>query len=296
MSVTLMDGGMGQELLRRSPDAPTPLWSARVMRDHPDLVLDLHRDFIAAGARIIIVNAYSVSRTRLRRYGAEEEFENLQRAAVDLANRARDASGEEVTIAGCLSPLEWSYLTTAPGTPEEIAELYAEAARIQGPGVDVMLCETMASADEGRGAAMGAAAGGRPVWVSWTVDDADGTRLRSGETLAEANAALEGLDVAARLVNCSTPEAVAQAIPELAAIGGPFGAYANGFTAIPGEFVPGETADMIGTRRDLGPEAYADHAVGWVRAGAGIVGGCCDIGPAHIAEIARRLAEEVEPA
>ncbi len=291
--VLLMDGGMGSELVRRAPEDPTPLWSARVMLDHPEMVLGLHKEFIAAGARLIIVNAYSCSRFKLRNYGDEGLYETLQRRAVDLANRARDESGEEVTIAGCLAPLEWSYLPTASGSPEEIAAFHAETALLQAPGVDLILCETLANSDDALGAAMGASAANLPVWVSWTVDDGDGTKLRSGEPIAEASARLDGLRVDARLVNCSTPEAIDVAVGELAKLGGRFGAYGNGFTAIPSSFTPGATADTIGRRQDLPPAAYADHAMRWIDAGATVVGGCCDIGPEHIAEISRRLAAAV---
>ena len=48
--ITLLDGGMGQELVHRAGDNPTPLWSTRVMIDNPGMVADVHRDFTAAGA------------------------------------------------------------------------------------------------------------------------------------------------------------------------------------------------------------------------------------------------------
>ena len=142
-------------------------------------------------------------------------------------------------------------------------------------------------------AATAASETGKPVWVSWTLAEklgADGTpRLRSGETIADAIAALEGLPVQAILFNCCPPEVIAAGLPGLLADGRPCGGYANGFTPIPQEFKLGVTVDIIGRRTDLGPDAYADFAMGWVAQGASIVGGCCEVGPAHIAEIARRL-------
>jgi S-methylmethionine-dependent homocysteine/selenocysteine methylase len=287
--ITLLDGGMGQELIRRSPAEPTPLWSARVMLDYPELVTQVHLENIQAGARVIIVNAYSATRDRLEPAVLGDEFETLQRRACELALRARDQSGEDVTIAGCLSPLYWSYRPDLVRPVAETEPLYAEMAALQAPHVDLILCETMCSAEEGLGAVRGASSTGKPVWVAWTVDDDDGTCLRSGETVAEANAMLEGLPVAARLVNCSKPEAVDQAMPGLVALGGPVGAYANGFTAIAAPFQPGTTVERLSARQDLGPTAYADFAMDWVAQGATIVGGCCEVSPAHIAELARRL-------
>ncbi len=76
--ITLLDGGMGQELIKRSPAEPTPLWSARVMLDYPELVKEVHLENIRAGARVITVNAYSVTRDRLEREGFGDRFEELQ--------------------------------------------------------------------------------------------------------------------------------------------------------------------------------------------------------------------------
>jgi S-methylmethionine-dependent homocysteine/selenocysteine methylase len=291
--ITLLDGGMGQELIKRVPEGPTALWSARVMMDHPDLVKQVHLDYIRAGAKVLTINAYSATRDRLEGAGFGDRFEELQRRACELALRARDESGVGVTIAGCLPPLKWSYRPELANDPDEIAPLYAEIAALQAPHVDLFLCETMSHSGQALGAVRGAVegGGGKPVWASWTVrDDASG-RLRSGETVADAAAALAELPVAARLVNCSRPEAVSAAMPGLAALGGSFGAYANGFTAISADYGPGATVKALSGRTDLGPGAYADFAMGWVAAGAVIVGGCCEVGPAHIAEIARRLTE-----
>lgn len=291
--VILLDGGMGQELIKRCPAEPTPLWSAEVMRHFPELVKDVHLDFIRAGARVITVNAYSCTRDRLEPHGAGDQFEALQRRACELAKAARDTSGEEVTIAGCLPPLMWSYRPELANDPAEIAPAYAEIAALQAPHVDLFLCETMSHSGQALGAVRGAleGGGGKPVWVSWTLRDDDSAALRSGETIPEAAARLEGLKVATRLVNCSVPEAVTAAMPHLAALGGRFGGYANGFSGIRADYGPGATVRALRGREDLTPTAYARIAMGWIGQGASIVGGCCEIGPEHIATLARHLAE-----
>jgi S-methylmethionine-dependent homocysteine/selenocysteine methylase len=148
----------------------------------------------------------------------------------------------------------------------------------------------MASAEEARAAALAAAESGKPIWVSWTLADDGPPRLRSGETLAAAAEALEDIALSARLVNCSRPEAVEAALPELLALGGRVGAYANAFTAV-GALKHGGTVDVLGTRDDLGPQRYAEFAAGWAAAGAAIVGGCCEVGPEHIAALRDRLHE-----
>jgi len=94
--------------------------------------------------------------------------------------------------------------------------------------------------------------------------------------------------VDAKLLNCSKPEAIGAAWSSLASGKGPIGAYANGFTSV-NALDPGGTVDALSARHDLGPEEYANFAIQWIEQGAGIIGGCCEVGPEHIAAIARRL-------
>ncbi|AZO29629.1 MULTISPECIES: homocysteine S-methyltransferase family protein [Mesorhizobium] len=288
-SVVLTDGGMGQELVRRSRSEPTPLWSARVLIDEPDLVRDLHAEFIRAGARVITINTYSATPERLAREGAQDLFKPLQKRGIELARQACDEAGD-AAIAGCLSPLFGSYAPALTISFEETLGIYRRIVAEQADGVELFLCETMASAEEARAAVTAASESGKPVWVSWTLADHGTPRLRSGETIAAASSALGDLPVAARLLNCCRPEAIAAALPELIALGGPVGAYANGFTSVEA-LKHGGTVDVLHARHDLDPQAYAAQAVGWVDAGAGIVGGCCEVGPAHIAALRDRLIQ-----
>jgi S-methylmethionine-dependent homocysteine/selenocysteine methylase len=287
--IILTDGGMGQELLRRSQAPPTPLWSGRVLIDEPGLVRDLHVEFIRAGARVITVNSYAATPERLEREGVGELFEPLQKRALDLAHEAREAAGEDgVLIAGCLPPLFGSYHPSLTISFADTLAIYRRVVAEEADRVDLMLCETMASAEEARAAVTAAAECGKPVWVSWTLTDDGPPRLRSGETLATAAAALADIPPAARLVNCSQPEAITAALPELVALGGAVGAYANAFTAVD-RLKHGGSVDVLDARDDLGPATYADFAMGWVEAGATIVGGCCEVGPEHIGVLRDRL-------
>src|SRR4028118_2160787 len=91
--IVLRDGGMGQELVARSGDEPTPLWATRVMIDHPDLVRAIHDDYFAAGATVATTNTYAIHHDRLERFGLDDQFEDLHRAALRAARAARDAHG-----------------------------------------------------------------------------------------------------------------------------------------------------------------------------------------------------------
>ena len=289
--IILTDGGMGQELLRRSGAAPTPLWSARVLIDEPDLVRDLHQDFIAAGARVITINTYAATPERLAREGVADLFKPLQKRGIELAKAARDASGEDVRITGCLPPLFGSYKPELTLPFEQTLNIYRQIVAEQADHVDLILCETMASAQEALAAATAAAESGKPIWVSWTLkDDPQGPRLRSEESIADAVKAIAHLKTEARLLNCSKPEVMSAAFADLTVHGGTVGAYANGFTSI-GALKHGGTVDVLEARRDLGPESYADFAMQWIAKGASIVGGCCEVGPEHIAALHAKLLE-----
>ena len=290
-TIVLLDGGVGQELYRRSTRPAAPLWSVQVMMDEPHLVEAVHLDFIEAGARIVTVNTYTATPHRLTREGLPDKFEALQGAALAAAASARDKSGQAVGIAGCLPPLVGSYRADLTPPEDECLANYRRIVAVQADHVDLFLCETMLSAAEARAATVAAAESGKPVWTALSVDDADGSVLRSGEGVAEGAWAAVDAGAEAVLINCSSPGAVATAMPLLAGIGVPFGGYANGFVSI-AAMQPGGTVEALEARDDLGPATYADHAMGWVAAGAAIVGGCCEIGPGHIAALGQRLVAE----
>lgn len=287
--ITLLDGSIGQELVKRSGDRATPLWSTRVMMDWPDLVAAVHLDYFNAGATIATTNTYAVHRSRLVRVGLEDEVLSLLDVAVDQAERARETHGSG-RIAGALGPLFATYRPDLKPDPDEAEQKFGELVQAMAPRVDLFLIESASSVLEAEGVLRATQHGGKPVWLALTVDDDEGTRLRSGEPLTEIAPLLDRFDPAAVLLNCSRPEALTQGMEALAELGRPFGGYANGFTRISGGFLKdAPTVDALEQRVDLGPAAYADHAMRWIEQGATIVGGCCEVGPDHIAELARRL-------
>ncbi len=289
--IVLLDGGMGQELRKRSSRPVSPLWSAQVMLDEPHLVTAAHRDFIEAGAQVIKLHNYSATPIRLARDGDSAMFELLHAAALSAAHQARKESGQMVRIAGCLPPLVASYHSNSVPDDATCQRDYRRLVERQAAGVDLFLCETMSLIREARAATMAAVESQRPVWVAFTVDDSDGTRLRSGESLAAAAREMTELGAERIMVNCSVPEAVTAAMSELAKLNVPFGGYANGFTSV-APLQPGGTVDKLASRTDLGPAAYAEHAMGWIEQGSTVVGGCCEVGPAHIAALAKLLTDK----
>lgn len=289
--ITLLDGGMGQELLARSGDEPTPLWATRVMIDHPGMVRDIHADYFASGATVATANTYAIHHDRLAGFGLDPWFHALHLRALAEAHEARAQNGGRGRIAGSLGPLMASYRPDLTPPVAEAAAKYAEIARIHAPHVDHLLIETMSSLDLAEGAVTGAQDAGVPVWLSVSVDDRDGSLLRSGEPVMGLSRVLKAGRVDALLANCSVPEAMEAALVALSGFGLPFGAYANGFTHISGNFLKdAPTVRELTHRTDLTPAHYTEFALGWVAMGATIVGGCCEVGPAHIRHLHAELA------
>ncbi|SEN83229.1 homocysteine S-methyltransferase [Gemmobacter aquatilis] len=289
--ITLLDGGMGQELVARSGDAPTPLWATRVMLDHPGLVRAIHDDYFAAGATVATTNTYAIHHDRLERFGLDGQFAALHAAALAAAQDARAAHGAG-RIAGSIGPLVATYRDDVVLPVDEAAPKVAEIAHLLAPHVDVILLETLSTVAQAEGALKGAVQAGKPVWLSVSVHDRQGHLLRSGEPLTDLARLVAEYQPAAVLANCSVPEAMGDALAVLGTFGKPFGAYANGFTHISDGFLAdAPTVAELTHRHDLTPEKYADFALGWVAQGATIVGGCCDVGPAHIAALAARLRD-----
>jgi S-methylmethionine-dependent homocysteine/selenocysteine methylase len=290
--IILLDGGMGQELLRRSSRAITPMWSADIMFNEPMLVRDLHREFIDSGARVITLNTYTATPERLKRENHLDQLAFLHQRAMSAAQEAIDlAQCNDVKIAGCLPPLVASYRPDVSLSFEDSLATYRRLVELQSPASDLFICETMSSIIEAQAACTAALESGKPVWLALTVSDAHPEQLRSGESLKDALQALECFDTQATLLNCSQPEAISACWSLLSAKKGRIGAYANGFVSVDSLY-PGDTVETLEMRKDMSPQQYAEHAMSWAKRGASIIGGCCEIGPQHIKVLHSELCKE----
>lgn len=290
-AITLIDGGMGQELTHRSGQTPTPLWSTRVMLDNPDLVEEVHIDFINAGAKVITLNNYTATPARLMRDADISLFQPIHETAIRVAHDARQKSDiKDVKIAGCLPPIIASYKPELAPCDAECQKQFQQLVDIQKDGVDVMFCETIATIREAVAAVRASRAVGLPTVISFTLDDDHPHQLRSGETLEDAVRAVKPFGVEAITINCSMPETVSVAMPLLVKLFPKVGGYANGFQSVTG-LEAGDVVSALKARKDLTPQTYADYVMDWIDMGASIVGGCCEVGPDHIAHIRDRLLD-----
>ena len=283
-SVVIIDGATGSELEARGVPMVQKGWSVLAQLDYPDVLEQLHRDYIDAGAAVIITNTFAAGRHLLEPGGLGDRVTDAHRLAVDVAKRARDRAGVDVAVAWSIStymadPNDQFWRDRLDATYWEQAELLAER------GVDLIICEMMQDPDLSRPAVDAALATGLPVWLGLSAARADDGSLgtvdhrelpfeHSAESLI-----VDGVGVVAVMHT-----AVNDVDPALDAVAhhwsGPTGVYPeSGYYIEPHwQFV-----DIIE------PAALADAAVGWVERGVQVVGGCCGLGVDHIRSLRDRL-------
>jgi S-methylmethionine-dependent homocysteine/selenocysteine methylase len=297
--IQILDGGMGRELSRNGAPFRQPEWSALALIEAPQYVRQAHDAYIDAGAQVISTNSYAVVPFHIGESRFQESGASLARLAGSIARAAADASDNPVRVAGSLPPPLGSYRPDL-FEPVEAARILRVLIEALSDDVDLWLAETQSSIAEVRLVAELLNDDPRPRWFSFTLDDslnAQGlAQLRSGESVKDAVIAATELNAAAVLFNCSPPEVMSAALLEAAAHSAvPLGVYANAFE--PSDNKRGANVGISQLRRDTQPPNYLRWANEWVDQGASIVGGCCGIGPEHIAALsaAFALASSTDP-
>jgi S-methylmethionine-dependent homocysteine/selenocysteine methylase len=290
----VLDAAMGSDLDRRGLPTTLPLWSAVGLLERPDLVRQIHRENLLAGADIITTDTFRTTARTFRKAGLDPaRAVELEVLAVGLAVEARAEAGRpEALIAGSIAPLEDCYLPTFETPPEvALAEHRAQAGNLAAAGVDLIMVETMPTAAEAEIALRAAVETGRPATVGFVCakpDPGEPVRLLSGEMLNAAVARVSPLGPTAIFVNCAAPPVITAALRDLRGLTAlPIGAYAN----------VGHVDDERGWTPDGGvtSERYAEHAAEWIALGARVVGGCCGTHPEHTAAL-RRLVDTLAAA
>jgi homocysteine S-methyltransferase len=289
--VLVTDGGLATELEARGHDLSDSLWSARLLADAPAEITAAHLAFFRAGAVIATTASYQASFDGFAARGVgRAEAARLMRRSVELGQAARAEMGGEQTrrwIAASVGPYG---AALADGSEYRgryglsVAALIAwhrprlEALAAAGP--DVLALETVPDIDEAEALATVIAGAGIPGWLTYSID---GERTRAGQPIAEAFAVARDVpEIVAVGVNCCAPADVPLAITVAGEISGkPVIVYPNS----------GEHWDAA-RRAWAGRSRYeAGQPREWVARGARIVGGCCRVSPADIADIAAAVAD-----
>ncbi len=301
-AVTILDGALGRELENYGAPFRQPEWSALAMMQTPDIVAAVHRDYIRSGAEVITTNSYALVPFHIGESAFASQGERLAERAGQVARHVADTQGQGTLVAGCIPPLFGSYRADLY-QPERAGEIAQPLINGLNASVDLWLCETQSLIAEAQTVVELIRASDRaakPIWVSFTLQDEaleNQPCIRSGETVLAAVQAMAELDIQAILFNCCQPEVIAaalqvttQTLADINATHIHTGAYANAFPPQSKDATANDGLDVL--RTDLTPPAYLQWAQTWQRLGADIIGGCCGIGPKHIAELSRYFGQE----
>jgi len=296
--IILGDGAMGTELRFRGVEVPShvdDIWSALAITEAPEIIKNIHLDYIEAGSDYITINNYAVTQPILARNNISDKLEDLTLRSVELAKDAVKESGKNTLIAGSLPPLETSYRADLILPENQMLDYYNELVEILENEVDIIICETMSSSSEARCALSTIQQSKSQAWVSWTLHGNRVNLLPSGEYINEAFSDLEELKADAYLVNCCGANLLGKAIETLSSLTEKtIGGYANAeniitFSSNLSNSNEAEN-DQKDSRLEINEYEYASEVKKWMDSGATIVGGCCRTRPTHIKELNNLIA------
>ena len=287
--VRILDGGMGQELLARGMKPNGTLWSAGALLEEKDysLVEDVHKDFVEAGADVIVTNTFTTRRVRLRENNVEDKFEKLNKVAGEIAKKVKKEY-PKILIAGGLPPQNTTY-SADERNENEILKNFKDQAKILNSFVDFFYFDVLSSIKEISIAINSIKEFDKPFLIGAHISE--GTTLPSGEKLSDIMKSIDSKNLLGLILACVSPENFQKNIKEIKKISCPFGFKLNAFerTKITGGYTnnfkkskSGNPNEFLGQRRDLTPEKMAEFAKKFKEAGATILGGCCEIRPSHI--------------
>ena len=288
----ILDGGMGQELLARGMKPNGTLWSANAIldSDHHKLLEDTHKDFVKAGAEVIVTTTFTTRRKRLRDNNVEDKFEYLNKKAGEIAANVKKEF-PNIKIAGGLPPQNLTY-EEDKRSEKEIIKDFNEQAKLLDRYVDFYYFDVWSSIKEFKCGIEAIKEFNKPYLVG--IHISEGTNLPSGEKISEIKNILDD-NLLGVMLSCVSPENYELNLEELKKLDVPFGFKLNGFkTTKPKNGytanylkTKGNPNEFLGHRLDLTPEKIHEIAKKFKEHGATIIGGCCETRPSHIEAMAK---------
>jgi methionine synthase I (cobalamin-dependent)/5,10-methylenetetrahydrofolate reductase len=279
--ILLADGAMGTMLHARGVGFDKCFDELNLI--NPAAVADIHREYIEAGAQLIITNTFGANRFKLGKHGLRENLTDINRAGVELARRAVAASFKEVFVAGDVGPLGVRIAPYGRVKPEEARAAFAEQVKaLADAGADLIVIETMSDLYEIEEAIKAAKQSCQlPVVASVTFTRDDRTLLGDDPAKVARKINEAGADVIG--VNCSGgPSQLLRILKQMKQ-----SVPSGKFWVKPNAGWPEQVGGRIMYPADA--DYFGDYAVSFREAGANIVGGCCGTTPQHIATMKKAL-------
>lgn len=282
--IVILDGATGSNLsLRGMPSGVCP---EQWILDHEEVLYGLQKEYVEAGTNILYAPTFGGNRIKLAEYGLEDKLTEMNTRLVKLSKKA---AGDKAYVAGDITMTGKQLYPIGTMQFEELVDIYKEQIRVLvQAGCNLLVIETMMSLQESRAALLAAKeVCNLPVMVTLSFEE-DGKTLYGTDAITAA-LVLEGLGADAIGINCSTgPEKMRHLIEQMANnVSIPVIAKPN--AGMPSLNSEGKTV------YSMNPEDFADECKILIKAGAGIVGGCCGTTPAHIKALYDICKEEIAP-
>ena len=290
----VLDGGMGQELLARGMKPNGTLWSANAILDesYHKLLTDTHRDFVKAGAEVIVTTTFTTRRKRLRDNNVEDKFEYLNKKAGQIAIDVKKEF-PNILVAGGIPPQNLTY-EADDRNEEEIIKNFKEQAKLLNPYVDFFYFDVLSSVKEFQIAIKSIKEFNKPYLIGAHISE--GKSLPSGEKISEIITKINHEKLLGIILSCISPENYELNLNEIKNLGVPFGFKLNAFvktnpkpnyTGAYNLSKTGNPNEFLGVREDLTPKRMSEFVKKFKDAGATILGGCCETRPEHIKEMSK---------
>ena len=292
----ILDGGMGQELLNRGLKPKGTLWSAHALIDEAchQMVIDAHLDFINAGAEVIVTTTFTARRLRLIQNDSEKYFEKINIKAVELAQKARDISKKDVLIAGGLPGQKQTYSADLGKDLDLIEKNFYDQAKLLKHGIDFFYLDVLSSGLECKIALKVIETFNLPILVG--IHLRDNGLLPSGEKINDIVKKYKNNNWLGVIMACISPKAYEVVAKDLQQLDISYGFKLNAFKKIPEGYTvaskdqwgdAGNPTTVLGKNTDLNESKFYEYVKKFMKNGATILGGCCEIRPSHIKEIAK---------
>ena len=294
LKTRILDGGMGQELIKKGLKPQGTLWSASALIEekYHQLVTDTHLDFINAGADVIVTATFTARRLRLIENKCEEHFERINTKAVELALKARDISKKNILVAGGLPNQYQTYNENLGDDLNLIEKNFYDQAKLLKSNIDFFYLDVMGSGKECEIALKTIKSFNLPVLLG--VHIRKNGKLPSGENISDIVKKYKEENWLGIIAACVHPESYEIITKELKNLNIPYGFKLNAFKNIPDDYAArepsiwgkgGNPTKILGSREDITESKFYEFVKKFKDAGATILGGCCETKPYHIKKI-----------
>lgn len=298
-NILLLDGGMSNQLEEQGYDLNSKLWSAELLLSEPRAIIDAHLHYLRAGAQCLITASYQASVSELMNLSIDKkQAQELIVSSVILAQQAIDEfmvekpNNERAFIAASIGPYGASLADGSEyhgnyGVDDEVLKNHHQLQLnlFMKTNADLLACETVPSIQEARVLKGLLKQITMPAWISFSCKN--GQQLNDGTPIEECIIEFNDVQNPIALgINCTNPKYIVELINRIKAIDSEkhIIVYPNS-----GEDYDPESKSWYGTAT---PNECALASDNWLNAGANIIGGCCRMGPQHIASIKKLLTEK----